>query len=205
MFPLGAALLPGEQLPLRIFEPRYRQMLRDCLSGDGTPTSGFGVVLIARGREVGGGDVRHDVGTFADIDTVVTESDGQAQLSCTGGWRFRVIEWLPDAPYPHALIRPLPEPAVDDASVQHLVDIGTRIRALVDASLQARGLEIDDDDVPRFDAADLAAVGIFGWAARLPIGPADRQDLLEADDWSARCHVFDEAVTTLEARIRFGA
>ena len=46
MFPLGTALLPGEVLPLRIFEPRYRTMLDDCLAAaDGPP--GFGVVLIA--------------------------------------------------------------------------------------------------------------------------------------------------------------
>ena len=50
MFPLGTALLPGEVLPLRIFEPRYRTMLDDCLAAaDGPP--GFGVVLIARGSE----------------------------------------------------------------------------------------------------------------------------------------------------------
>lgn len=213
MFPLGAALLPGESLPLRIFEPRYRQMLRDCLTGDASPDgstaddpplSGFGVVLIARGREVGGGDVRHDVGTFADIDTAVTEPDGQALISCTGTWRFRVVDWLPDDPYPRALIRPLSEPSLDDASVRRLTGIGARVRQLVEESFAARGVPLDDD-VPLFDAADLATVGVFGWAARLPIGPADRQELLEAADYPARCHVFDEAVATMEARIHFGA
>lgn len=200
-------------------------MLDDCLSGEDT-TSGFGVVLIARGHEVGGGDARYDVGTFADIDTVVREPDGQAVLSCTGRWRFRVIEWLPEdidepattspnspaphppapyprAPYPRALIRPLSEPPADAASTQRLLEIGTRIRALVDDSFRGRGLPTDE--LPRFDAADLTRVGVFGWAARLPIGAADRQALLEAADAEARCHSFDDAVSTLEARIRFGA
>jgi Lon protease-like protein len=53
MFPLERAMLPGEELPLRIFEPRYSAMISDCLAMD---DPAFGVVLIAAGREVGGGD-----------------------------------------------------------------------------------------------------------------------------------------------------
>ncbi len=64
MFPLGTVLLPGQTLPLHVFEPRYRELVRVCLDGDGT----FGVVLIERGSEVGGGDVRApNVGTVARI------------------------------------------------------------------------------------------------------------------------------------------
>lgn len=58
MFPLESVQLPGETLPLRIFEPRYRELVTDCLAGDRR----FGVVLIAAGREVGGGERRCDVG-----------------------------------------------------------------------------------------------------------------------------------------------
>ena len=64
MFPLQSALLPGEVLPLRIFEPRYAQLVQDCLA---MTEPAFGVVLITRGREVGGGDVRGDVGVLAHI------------------------------------------------------------------------------------------------------------------------------------------
>jgi len=59
MFPLGMVHFPGIVLPLRVFEPRYRQLTADCLAGDGE----FGVVLIERGWEVGGGDTRFNVGT----------------------------------------------------------------------------------------------------------------------------------------------
>ncbi len=59
MFPLEMTLLPDDDLPLRIFEPRYSQLVADCLAAD-DPV--FGVVLIAAGREVGGGDNRYDVG-----------------------------------------------------------------------------------------------------------------------------------------------
>ncbi|MDT7770920.1 MAG: uncharacterized protein QOI30_3939, partial [Mycobacterium sp.] len=60
MFPLQSALLPGEDLPMQIFEPRYTALVRDCIR-DKDPR--FGVVLISQGGEVGGGDVRCDVGT----------------------------------------------------------------------------------------------------------------------------------------------
>lgn len=53
MFPLGTVLLPGAILPLHVFEPRYQQLVRDCLDA---PEHEFGVVLIDRGSEVGGGD-----------------------------------------------------------------------------------------------------------------------------------------------------
>ena len=59
MFPLSAVLFPHASMPLHVFEPRYRQMLRDCLAGDGR----FGIVLIERGSEVGGGDQRSLLGT----------------------------------------------------------------------------------------------------------------------------------------------
>ncbi|MGW0038974.1 LON peptidase substrate-binding domain-containing protein [Gordonia sp. NPDC003376] len=206
MFPLGSALLPGEQLPLRIFEPRYRQMLADVTDSAGEDQqSGFGVVLIARGHEVGGGEERYDIGTFATIDQLVTDpGTGQSMLTCVGRWRFVVEAWLPDDPYPRARIRRLPEPADDPTVVPGLLDVGTRIRELVEETFTARGVPIDDD-VPRFDADDLAAVGVYGWAARLPIGSADRQTLLEADDPATRARVLDDAVETLIARIRFGA
>ncbi len=64
MFPLESALLPGDELPLRIFEPRYSALVRDCLELE---QKSFGVVLISQGREVGGGDQRCDVGVLVRI------------------------------------------------------------------------------------------------------------------------------------------
>ena len=64
MFPLGKVLVPGEVLPLHVFEPRYRQLVVDLLAADDRPPE-FGVVLIERGWEVGGGDARTDIGTVA--------------------------------------------------------------------------------------------------------------------------------------------
>ena len=67
MFPLGSVLLPGMPLALRVFEPRYVELLSTVL---GDTDREFGVVLIERGSEVGGGDVRFGAGTVARIETV---------------------------------------------------------------------------------------------------------------------------------------
>ena len=103
MFPLGSVLFPGLGLPLRVFEPRYREMMADCLDGDGS----FGVVLIERGSEVGGGEVRLRVATVARILDVSLQEDGTLGVFAVGTSRVEVLEWLPDAPYPAAIVTPL--------------------------------------------------------------------------------------------------
>lgn len=203
MFPLGTALLPGEVLPLRIFEPRYRAMLDDCLAtADGPPR--FGVVLIARGSEVGGGDVRHDVGTFAAIERVSRDPVGLSFVHCVGTRRFRVTEWLPDDPYPRAEVALLDEPKISTTSRADSLALGARIREIVVDAYARRGEHLPDD-LPSFDAADLDDAGLFGWASRLPIGAADRQSLLEAPDFPARIAILDDAVEGFAARIAFDA
>lgn len=100
MFPLGSVLLPGEILPLHVFEPRYRRMIGDCLASDGQ----FGVVLIERGREVGGGDQRTSIGSLASILRVEPTPAGTLSVWAGGGRRIAVERWLEDDPYPHAEI-----------------------------------------------------------------------------------------------------
>jgi len=78
--------------------PRYRQLVDDCRAGDGR----FGVVLIERGSEVGGGDVRTDVGTLARIVEARELPDGRRLLGVVGVERIRVERWLTDDPYPRA-------------------------------------------------------------------------------------------------------
>ena len=80
MFPLGTALLPGQPLPLQVFEPRYLAMLRDVVGGDGR----FGAVLIERGSEVGGGDRRFAVGCAASIEQLRMLPDGRLVLLARG-------------------------------------------------------------------------------------------------------------------------
>jgi len=111
MFPLGTVLLPFAHLPLHIFEPRYRALVKDCLAGDGE----FGVVLIERGHEVGGGDVRFEVGTVARIVQTAELPDGRWLVDAVGTERFRVAEWLPEDPYPQAVVEPLDDEPFDAA------------------------------------------------------------------------------------------
>src|SRR3954447_12098654 len=98
MFPLGSVLLPSVFLPLHVFEPRYRALTEHCLAGERE----FGVVLIERGSEVGGGDVRSPVGTVARILEAVQFDDGRWALGVVGTRRVRVTAWLDDDPYPRA-------------------------------------------------------------------------------------------------------
>src|SRR5688572_25865098 len=105
MFPLGSVLVPGMVLPLHVFEARYRALVRDCVAGDGE----FGVVLIERGSEVGGGDVRTDVGTVARIVQADEMPDGRFALGAVGVRRVRVQRWLDDDPYPRAELADWPD------------------------------------------------------------------------------------------------
>ena len=113
MFPLGGVLFPSMVLPLHVFEPRYRALVRDCLDGDGE----FGVVLIERGSEVGGDDVRTDVGTMAHILQAEELDDGRWVVAAVGTRRLRVRSWLPDDPYPRAAVDDWPDaPPASDLS-----------------------------------------------------------------------------------------
>src|SRR6478672_6836758 len=94
MFPLGTVLFPHAPLPLHLFEDRYRALAETCLRGDGR----FGVVLIERGFEVGGGDQRFGVGTVARIVEAARTPDGRYLLATVGTERFRIKKWLGDDP-----------------------------------------------------------------------------------------------------------
>src|SRR3954453_19033484 len=112
MFPLGTVLVPGAFLPVRVFEPRYRELVDHCLAG----TPEFGVALIERGSEVGGGDARFDVGCVARIVEAVPFEDGRWAVGRVGVRRIRIERWLEDDPSPRADVAdwedPPPGPAV---------------------------------------------------------------------------------------------
>ena len=106
MFPLGTVLFPHATLPLHIFEERYRALAETCLRADGR----FGVVLIERGYEVGGGDARFGVGTVARIVEAARTPDGRYLLATVGTERFRIRKWLDDDPFPRADVDLIGEP-----------------------------------------------------------------------------------------------
>lgn len=98
LFPLHLVLFPGRPLPLHLFEPRYRQLLADCLDADRR----FGVVAIKAGREAGGCAEIFDVGTVAEIESVTPLPDGRSDIITRGVQRFRVRKVLEGRPYLHA-------------------------------------------------------------------------------------------------------
>jgi Lon protease-like protein len=86
LFPLQTVLFPGMRMPLRIFEDRYRTMIRECIEEDAP----FGVLLIREGAEVGGGAVPFNVGTTARITQCQYLDDGRMNIFTIGSQRFRV-------------------------------------------------------------------------------------------------------------------
>ena len=164
MFPLGTVLFPFARLPLHVFEPRYRVLVHDCLRN----RNEFGVVLIERGYEVGGGDDRFGVGTVAHIVGAGELPDGRWVLDTVGDRRIRVVTWLPDDPYPVALVEEAPEGA-DDGGGDELVSVAQRA--------VRRALTLKEE------LSELA-----------PLGLLDRQRLLEADDAGERLRLLTELV-----------
>ncbi len=203
MFPLQSALLPNEDLPMQIFEPRYTALVRDCLRDDDPR---FGVVLISQGREVGGGDVRCDVGTVARItDCVDLAGSGRYVLRCRTGERIRVCDWLPDDPYPRAMVRAWPDEPGDSVSADQLEELEDRAMALFERIATARNFLLPDRDVVLGNTADAVDPGerLYGLASRVPIGAADRYAVLAAPSAAERLAALSEAVDSVAAVIEF--
>jgi Lon protease-like protein len=201
MFPLQSAQLPGDTLPLRIFEPRYARLVRDCLAAD-EPV--FGVVLISRGWEVGGGDSRSDVGALAHIDECDETGEGSYEIIATVGERIRVTEWLPDDPYPRAVVEPWPDEPGPPVGPEQIGGVVDHILALYERVAQARGLHLRPGALgvdP--DTADDPARHLYALAARVPMGQADRYAILAAPTLAERVAVLTDAVETVMAMVEF--
>ena len=173
MFPLGSVLLPSTLISLHVFEDRYRALARHCMAGDRR----LGVVLIERGSEVGGGDVRFDVGTRAVIADAVELDDGRWILVLVGEDRVRVRRWLPDDPYPRAEVVVCEDaPAGPEASGRR-DDLERVLRQVLEHKAElgegagAGPVEISADPA----LATWQAVGLA------PLGPLDAQRVLGTD------------------------
>jgi uncharacterized protein len=196
MFPLGSVLVPGMLLPLQVFEPRYRSMLDDCLAGDRT----FGVVLIERGSEVGGGDVRTDVGTLASIVRAEERPDGRWAVLSVGLRRIRIDRWLPDDPYPVAETSDWPDEPGDSAPTAVLTLLRRAAALARELGMPSAPLDLELADDPV--AASYQAV------VSAPLGQADRQRLLAAatlaDRWVLLEALLADQIELLEAQLSFG-
>ena len=181
MFPLGSVLFPYASLPLHVFESRYRIMVRKVMRAHRE----FGVVLIERGQEVGGGDARFDVGTLARIVQAQEFPDGRYALTTVGTRRIRVVRWLDDDPFPHAEIvehNDEPEPDVRGARARVVESLHV-ITELV------RRIDPRVAEPPELAADPLRAS--YEAAAIAPIGPLDAQRVLEAAGAVTRLELLD--------------
>ncbi|HVE18307.1 MAG TPA: LON peptidase substrate-binding domain-containing protein [Ilumatobacteraceae bacterium] len=195
MFPLGTVLLPGVVLPLHVFEPRYQQLVRDCV--DATEHE-FGVVLIDRGSEVGGGDTRSDVGVVATMLQVAALDGGRFAVVTVGTRRFRVTSWLPDDPYPRADVVEWPDGPVEVST--------ERLEATAGRARRCAGLAVEMGDrssVPEGELTGEPSADSFLLAAISPFGPVDQYAALCAPDPLARLDVIDRLLDDVEAGLRF--
>lgn len=172
LFPLGGVLLPGGLLPLRIFEPRYLDLLGHCLREN----QAFGVVLITSGTDTDSHVHTAQVGTSARVIDFQPLPDGLLGVLCRGERRFRILErsqqanglnrarvrWLPEAPpAPPAprfapLVSPLRKAIASLISSQRLLEphyedagwVSHRLAELLalEPALLQRVLELDDPD-----------------------------------------------------------
>jgi uncharacterized protein len=205
MFPLESVLVPGMVLPLHVFEPRYRALVRDCLAGDRS----FGVVLIERGSEVGGGDARSDIGTRAEIVRADELSDGRWAVVAVGTSRVRVDRWLPDDPYPRAELVDWPEASPEPGSPAHdalVARYGEQVLLL--RRVLAMAAELGHPTDATAEVAEDPISGSYHLAVLAPVGPLDRQRLLAADGPAERLEqlsiLLQEQEMVLGARLAGG-
>ena len=198
MFPLGMTLLPGSAAPLHVFEPRYVQMIRDLLAG-GDDELDFGVVMIERGHEVGGGDVRADVATRGRIIELQALPDDRYALVVLGVERVRIERWLDDDPYPRAIVDGWPDDHADPDG------LGERIDDVLRAGRELNDLvrELGHDDMPDLERGDDDGDTLYRVAALTPLGPVDRYRVLAATSLADRCEVLAEAIADARAVLEF--
>lgn len=172
MFPLGAVLFPYMPLRLQVFEERYLLMLAELLKTD---SARFGVVLIERGREVGGGEQRFAVGTLAEI-TQLGAQEGFVGLMARGGARFAVEQWLTDDPHPRAQVSELPDLTWDS----DLAGQWEKTERLVRRTLSVASEFAENAWPPDIELSEDPVEAAWQLAAIAPLGAMDQMELLQA-------------------------
>ncbi len=199
MFPLGMVMFPFTAVPLRVFEPRYQTLLENVLSGDRK----FGITLIERGAEVGGGDDRFGVGTLVRVSGVADLEDGHKAVVVAGLERINVVKWLEDDPHPWAEVIPAPDEQADDA--EDLLEEARRQLERVMALASELGADTAEVDL---EVSDDPLIGSFQIAALSPVTALDAQKLLEAANARERLELaigfLSDRVEILKSRLAEG-
>lgn len=186
LFPLNAVLFPDGLMPLRIFEPRYLDMISECLKTG----SGFGVCLINSGSETGEAVRIYDIGTLASIVDFQTNEDGLLGITVAGGQRFRVITTMLSD---NQLLRG--EVECMDHQDDQLLPVQYQLLAdMLRQVLEKFGLEFVDEherlNEPYWVGSRLAEL--------LPVELTDRQKLLEMDDPIQRLEYLQNLIARMD-------
>jgi Lon protease-like protein len=171
MFPLNAVLFPGAALNLHIFEPRYRQMIAECLDAN----EAFGVVMIREGDEAGDPDVLpHEVGTTAEIADVTPLPSGRYYISSIGGRRFRITSVVSRDPYLLCEVEFLDDAPGDAGAIDRLqAEIAVEFREYLSLIVEFSGNPVDIE-LPADPVRASYAIG-----EQLQVADAVKQQLLE--------------------------
>lgn len=181
LFPLNAVLFPGAALNLHVFEPRYKQMINDCMK-EGV---GFGVVLIREGREAGDPSVEpHQVGSVAEILEITQLPFDRFYISTVGRERFRITKIVSREPYLTVEVEPIAEVSV---APERLESLTGRVRTafleylklIVEFSGQEANVDLPDDPLHTS----------FAVGDALQVADSMKQRLLELEDTKQRLMV----------------
>ena len=194
MFPLGTVLMPAMPLSLRIFEERYLKLTGDLILQENPE---FGVVLIERGPEVGGGEKRLGIGTLASVQDIGT-LDQFYGVESIGTQRFRVNAWLPDDPYPMADIDFIPDLIWDESLMSEKLQLEIRVRNLLAFASEFGDLQYGPDTPLGDDPVDAC----WQLAGVLPLGPLDQMDLLISESTQELISRTNEIISVLDEALK---
>lgn len=195
LFPLpNIVFFPHTRLPLHVFEPRYRQMVKDVLDGD----QRFGIVLLRPGWEAEYFDAPpvFGFGTVGTIEQAVPLEDGRFNIVVRGDVRFRILEEVSRVPYRTA--RVVTEPEVAQEASQAIA----KREWLADLSRQYLRYLPDQTSVPEIETVDLAAL-TNALIMSLNLDVEEKQRLLELADVAARAQVIGSELSNRIESLRF--
>lgn len=181
LFPLDLVALPGELVPLRIFEPRYRLMLGECLDGG----HAFGIVRTHDGTV-------EEVGCEVEVQEVLERrDDGTFDVLCRGTRPFRLRSRRDDRPYPAGAVEFLDDKVepVDERAVERAHE------AYAELVREATDKEIEDER--------LQGMGAYAMAATVDFGPEAKQGLLELRSETARLRLCDRLFRAALRRLSY--
>jgi len=170
IFPLNSVLFPDEQLPLRIFETRYLDMVRECLRED----VGFGICLIKDGNEVGTPAEPYRIGTYARIIDWDQSPDGILGINVLGGQRFKILEVNPER---NQLLLADVE-WIDDSEPFELPEKYYTLQDLLSQLIEQLNLDLPTESGAMHDATWVS----YRLAELFPFDTYHKQAVLEIDD-----------------------